>query len=79
MGHAHLSDNGQCTWRDLAQAVADELGHACTVNPCTTADFTRPAKRPAYSVLDLSESKSRIGPIADWRDALSEVLKATPE
>ncbi|MEM6750689.1 MAG: dTDP-4-dehydrorhamnose reductase [Planctomycetota bacterium] len=78
-GHAHLSDNGQCTWRDLAQAVSDELGHACTVNPCTTADFPRPAKRPAYSVLELSESKSRIGPIPDWRDALSEVLKATPE
>ncbi|MEM7680588.1 MAG: dTDP-4-dehydrorhamnose reductase [Planctomycetota bacterium] len=78
-GHAHLCDGGWCTWRGLAEAVGQGLGHDCVVAPCTTADFPRPAKRPAYSVLDLSASEAVLGPIPDWRDALADVLQTLGE
>lgn len=77
-GFLHATDGGACTWRGLTQAINDQLGHACDVQPCTTADFPRPAKRPAYSVLDLSETESILGPRPAWQDCLAEVLAASP-
>jgi dTDP-4-dehydrorhamnose reductase len=45
------------------------------VEPCTTAEFPRPAPRPAYGVLDLSGTEALIGPLADWRINLASVLR----
>jgi len=73
-GVRHVCDSGACTWRELASEVAARLNPACTVKPCTSAEFPRPAKRPAYSVLDLSVTEREIGPLPDWRDSLARVL-----
>jgi len=73
-GFLHATDAGECTWRGLTQAINDQLGHTCDVQPCTTADFPRPAKRPAYSVLDLSDTQSILGPRPCWEVCLAEVL-----
>ncbi len=51
-GTFHVTDGGECTWFDLATAIAASVAPRCRVAPCTTAEFPRPAKRPAYSVLD---------------------------
>jgi len=38
---------------------------------CPAPRFGRAARRPAYSVLDCSETESRLGAIADWRADLA--------
>jgi dTDP-4-dehydrorhamnose reductase len=73
-GTFHVTDGGECTWYDFTVAIAANLGRGCTIEPCTTADFPRPAPRPAYSVLDLSKTEALLGPMPDWRDNLASVL-----
>ena len=77
-GTFHATDDGGgdqgCTWFDFATAIAAYANPSCRVLPCSTAEFTRPAPRPAYSVLDLRKTIAAIGPLKPWREALAEVL-----
>ncbi len=51
-GVLHATNAGSTTWYGLARAVFEELGtDPERVLPTTTAQFPRPAHRPAYSVL----------------------------
>ncbi|MEM1211552.1 MAG: dTDP-4-dehydrorhamnose reductase [Planctomycetota bacterium] len=75
-GHHHITDGGECTWFEFTQAIAELLGHACDIQPCSSDQYPRPAKRPAYSVLDLSKTEALIGPAPHWRDNLSDVLNS---
>lgn len=75
-GTFHVTDGGECTWFEFAQAiVAGTLGSA-RVDPCTAEEFARPASRPAYSVLDLARTEALIGPSRAWQDNLHDVLAA---
>ncbi len=52
-GILHLANAGTTTWYDLAREIADLAGlDAGRVQPVTTDDFARPARRPANSVLE---------------------------
>ena len=73
-GTFHVTDGGQCTWFDFATAIAAHVNPACTVEPCGSDAYPRPAKRPAYSVLDLSKTEAITGPMTDWQDNLCLVL-----
>ncbi len=73
-GPYHLSDAGECTWCEFTREIATQAGNTCTVHPCTTDEFPRPAKRPAYSVLDLAAAQRLIGEIKPWQDALADCL-----
>jgi dTDP-4-dehydrorhamnose reductase len=73
-GTFHVCDGGECTWFDLATEVARLVSPACTVQPCTSAEFPRPAKRPAYSVLDCSAAEAITGPPREWRPMVQETL-----
>ncbi|MCX7808737.1 MAG: dTDP-4-dehydrorhamnose reductase [Deltaproteobacteria bacterium] len=75
-GIFHVCDGGECTWFELAQAVVRGLGlegHV-RVEPCTSAEWPSPARRPAYSVLDLSETEALLGPMPHWTTNLAHVL-----
>lgn len=74
-GTFHLTDGGQCSWFEFTKEIARLAGHDCDIQPCTSEEFPRPAKRPAYSVLDLSEAEKVVGEIPDWKQSLAEVVK----
>jgi dTDP-4-dehydrorhamnose reductase len=73
----HATGAGETTWFGFAQAIFEELGaDPARVKPCTTADFPRPAPRPAYSVLSgASWAAAGLRPLPEWRSALSEAFK----
>jgi len=73
-GTFHVTDGGECTWYEFTVAIAQGLGRTCTITPCTTAEFPRPAPRPAYSVFDLSKTEALLGPMPTWQDNLASVL-----
>ena len=73
----HVTDGGQCTWCEFTREIARLAGPPssnCDIQPCTTADFPRPAPRPAYSVLDLTTTETLIGPMPAWQSNLAAVL-----
>ncbi|MFB8008916.1 dTDP-4-dehydrorhamnose reductase [Nocardia sp. NPDC056000] len=74
----HATNAGQATWFELAQAVFAGIGaDPGRVLPCGTADFPRPAPRPAYSVLSgKSWAAAGLTPLRDWRAALNDALSA---
>ncbi|MFT5424578.1 MAG: dTDP-4-dehydrorhamnose reductase [Phycisphaerales bacterium] len=77
-GLHHATDGGGpggCSWFDFATRIAAAVSPACRVEPCTSAEFPRPAARPAYAVLDLSQTEALVGPMVPWEHALDEVLE----
>ena len=77
----HCTGGGETTWYGFARAVFEELGaDASRVRPCTSADFPRPAPRPAYSVLsNKSWQSASLTPLPDWRSALSKAFPSLVE
>jgi dTDP-4-dehydrorhamnose reductase len=72
-GTRHLVDSPDATWRDLAQAVVDELGVDCEVRPTTSDAYVRPAARAAVSVLRVTEPGTPA--MGDWRDGVRASLR----
>ncbi|MCP2258648.1 dTDP-4-dehydrorhamnose reductase [Streptoalloteichus tenebrarius] len=69
----HCTNAGETTWCGFARAVFEELGaDPSRVRPCATADFPRPAPRPAYSVLSGAAWRAAgLTPPRPWREALA--------
>jgi dTDP-4-dehydrorhamnose reductase len=75
----HAACEGVCSWFDLARAVLEIAGLAADVElrRCSTAEFPRPAPRPAYSALDCAKLAAARGrTFAPWRRALAEFMAA---
>lgn len=74
----HASGGGETTWFGFARAVFTELGlDPERVRPCTTAEFPRPAPRPAYAVLSgKSWADAGLTPLRHWREALTAAVAA---
>ncbi|MCZ4552902.1 dTDP-4-dehydrorhamnose reductase [Gordonia rubripertincta] len=72
----HATNAGSCSWFDLAQAVFVEVGaDPSRVLPTTSAEFPRPAPRPAYSVLSgRAWQVAELTPLRDWRAALTAAV-----
>ena len=72
----HFTNEGEITWYDFATAIMEIGGKTCKVNPITTDQYPTKAKRPAYSVLDLSKIKEFAGiEIPFWRDSLVKCIE----
>jgi dTDP-4-dehydrorhamnose reductase len=76
-GLFHLTNEGECSWYEFAQATFDITGIAVNMEPATTVTGERRARRPAYSAL-VSERLAEVGvpPLQPWRDALEQYLHA---
>jgi dTDP-4-dehydrorhamnose reductase len=69
-GIHHLSASGSCSWFEFAREIFARAGTDTRVEPCTTDEFPRPARRPAYSVLG-SELGHRL---PSWQEGLEAYL-----
>ena len=78
-GIVHYGDRDECTWFDFAREIVRLTGSATTVRPVTTAEFVRPAPRPAYSVLSTRRYERLTGlQPQSWRDGLREYFALRP-
>jgi dTDP-4-dehydrorhamnose reductase len=85
-GIYHWSDAGVCSWYDFAVAICEEgvecglLPRTVKIRPIPGTEYPTPAIRPAYSVLDKSDSWRDFGlEGVHWRVALRAMLKQLKE
>ena len=71
-GIYHVVNDGQATWFEFAQKIfeyAEDV--AVDVKPTTSSEFPRPAKRPAFSILQ----NTRGPKMRSWQEALDEYIR----
>jgi dTDP-4-dehydrorhamnose reductase len=74
-GVVHYRNRGPVTWCGFAREIANLWDNTTEVLPLTTADYPRPAPRPAYSVLDVERFESLTGRrVEPWGLGLIEYL-----
>ncbi|MFT5709552.1 MAG: dTDP-4-dehydrorhamnose reductase [Halioglobus sp.] len=80
-GNYHWSDAGVCSWYDFACAIYEEgratglLNNQVAVKPIPASSYPTPAHRPAYSVLDKTNSwRDFEVEGVPWRDQLRSML-----
>ena len=72
-GVYHVAAEGEASWADFAEAIFEEAGLGTHVRRISTAEFGRPAPRPAYSVL---RSEKGAPTLPHWREGLRETIAA---
>ena len=76
-GLVHFANAGQCSWHQFAEAILREAGLNVPVQAISSRELGRPARRPAYSVLDLSRYTELTGQVPPaWPDALHRYFQA---
>jgi dTDP-4-dehydrorhamnose reductase len=70
-GFLHVAGSGSCSWFEFARAIFERAGMDVGVQPCTTAEFPRPAPRPANSVLVSERDAPRL---PAWQEGLDAFL-----
>ena len=74
-GIYHCTNNGECSWYEFAREIIRLAGFDCIVNPCTSAEFPRPAMRPAYSGMDNTMLRATVGDeMRSWQDAIAAYM-----
>lgn len=75
-GIFHATNQGACTWHELAQATATAVrADPGRIRPCTSAQFPRPAARPACSILRSRRlEEAGCPPRPSWRDAVERYV-----
>ena len=68
-GTYHVCGSGFTTWYGFAKEIFAQLGLEVNLQPCTTEEFPRPAKRPKFSVMDNG------GICRKWQEALKDYLE----
>ena len=75
-GVVHMSCEGEASWAEFAAEIFRLTGRKQIVVPCTTAEFPRPAPRPANSRLEkMVLRQSGLSPMPHWKDALKVFLE----
>lgn len=73
-GTYHRTNDGRATWYDVAQAALEIADIRAELKPVTSAEFPRPASRPAFSIL----RSTKLPPLRPWREALEDYLLRHP-
>lgn len=72
-GTYHTCGGGVTTWYGFAKEAFELAGLKVNLQPCTTDEFPRPAKRPTYSVMENGKL------CRDWKLALKDYMALRPE
>ena len=76
LGTFNLSNEGVCSWYDLAAALFTLTKTTIELKPIRTEQYPLPAKRPAYSVLDKTKIGATYGIVMPhWLKSLKDCLK----
>ena len=77
-GTYHATSSGATTWLGLARAVFGLLGaDPGRVRPTSSSELSRPAPRPAYSVLGHARwARVGLAPLPDWENSLQWAFPA---
>ena len=67
-GTYHTCGGGSTSWYGFAKEIFKLAGLDVNLKPCTTDEFPRPAKRPAYSIMNNE------GICRDWENALKDYI-----
>jgi dTDP-4-dehydrorhamnose reductase len=71
----HYANEGMISWYDFACAIMELAGLPAKVIPVPTSAYPTAARRPRYSVFDLSRIKTEFGVIIPyWRDSLKATI-----
>lgn len=75
-GLCHCTGKGECSWYEFAKKIVEYSGIKAMVEPCTSDEYPRPARRPSYSSLDHMMLRSTVGDeMRSWQEALRSFLK----
>jgi dTDP-4-dehydrorhamnose reductase len=74
-GILHVASAGRCSWYEFAREIVAANGASCEVRPVSTAEFPRPAPRPAWSVLG-TERGEAAPRLPHWRQGLQEYMSS---
>ena len=77
-GICHVTNTGDCTWHEFAEAIVNRMNLSIPVRPITTAQAGRLARRPAYSVLAPGRLATVRALLPHWQDALARFMKEAP-
>jgi dTDP-4-dehydrorhamnose reductase len=70
-----VSNSGEpISWADFARAIFKAAGVDCHVKNIPSSAYPTAAKRPAYSLLDISDYESRFSPVPAWYNGLTRAL-----
>lgn len=74
-GVYHFSNSGSISWYEFALAIAELSGIKANVLPTDSNAFKTAANRPAYSVLDLTQTQHYFGKYPrNWKVALEDCI-----
>jgi dTDP-4-dehydrorhamnose reductase len=75
-GIYHITNSEHCSWYEFAKQIFDNAGVNIDLNPVTTEEFSRPATRPKYSVLENYNWKMEGFPkMRSYKQALRDYMK----
>lgn len=70
-GIYHITNSGACTWYEAVVELYRQAKIKAKIIPVSSAEFSRPAKRPYISTL----INTKLNPLRSYKDALKEYLK----
>lgn len=74
-GIYHTTNMGYTTWYEFTKKIFEIAGINCKVNPVTSEEFVRPAKRPKNSKLSKEKLLKAGIEVPTYEDALNRYLK----
>ena len=73
-GIVHATGGGDCTWHEFAGEIVSLMGVSAKVQPISTEEAKRAARRPLYAVLASHVLANAGVSLPHWKDALNRFM-----